>query len=233
MASSGGEAPRSVGSMGWLTESAVQPRQARSIKVDQASVVNLKATLYAAEEELKVGGTADHRRKAKPVSVVSAKTAERDSKAAQQEALEAEERVKKMHDKVALYQRLAAAGQPDGNDDNGLLVDFERKSWIADAGFVPAGQEPNEPEASHSAPSVLDQFRKTLTHVEKQMVREIEAETDTARKRFEDMQAKRQHDIEQRKAMLRERKKRKTAATTTSTETGQTAISMRTAEPET
>lgn len=84
MASSGGEAPRSVGSMGWLTESAVQPRQARSIKVDQASVVNLKATLYAAEEELKVGGTADHRRKAKPVSVVSAKTAERDSKAAQQ-----------------------------------------------------------------------------------------------------------------------------------------------------
>jgi hypothetical protein len=82
MSSGGGGGGRSVGSMGWITESAVQPRHARPIQVDQASVVNLKATLYAAEQDLKSG---THEPKKKPAGiVVSAKTAARDQKAAMQ-----------------------------------------------------------------------------------------------------------------------------------------------------
>lgn len=116
-----------------------------------------------------------------------------------------------MNEKVAMYQRLQSLGTAD--DDS--LIDFERKTWEEDAGFV---REGNVPEMAPPKPlqkeDVLDQFRKTLTHVEKQMVKEVEAETELARQRFNDMQAKRLQDIEQRKMMLRERKRRKATTPT-------------------
>ena len=102
-------------SLGWLTESAIQPRKAKPIQIDQSSVLNLKATLFETEEDLKTSADGSGRRIARS-SATSSKLGslgsknkgvlERDRKAAEQEQLEQIQRQQKMREKVEMYQKL-------------------------------------------------------------------------------------------------------------------------------
>ena len=70
--------------------------------------------------------------------------------------------------------------------------------------IVGLGSTPQRPREA-----VLNAAYKTLTHVEKKMLEEVEQETAQARARFADMKSKRSSELQERRKKLMARKKRK------------------------
>ncbi|CAD7702396.1 unnamed protein product [Ostreobium quekettii] len=143
---------RAVESLGWLTESALQPRKRRAIDgVTPGTLIDLKAQLYRTQEEARLaaeaeGGKPPRRKTGKDVVIKNPGVEERDQKDrlhVKSTADRASECYAALERKADLYNRIMRGEVRD--DDDIYEVDFLRKGSGHDReGPQPPGEELGE-----------------------------------------------------------------------------------------
>ena len=125
--------------LGWITESTILPSKPHQIEeVGQASLVDLKAALYASEERAKAiqrdpaaRATEEQRRRelraADPLGAKNRGVSERDEADSRADAEEAERREEALRRKAAVYEQMARGEAVGERAEAACLVDFELK----------------------------------------------------------------------------------------------------------
>ena len=216
------------GSLGWITESTILPRKAHEIEnVGQASIVDLKAALYASEEQVRTmqedpaARAAEQRRREqlRSADALGAKNrgvAERSAADERREQEAEERREEAMRRKADMYEQMMR-GEDVGDErvSAGALVDFELKQL--NARDRSSGADDNDDDGTGSRRDAAARLawereareaedaarRKAERHAEEHATTQ---ETAASRSHAALQRGKRQRALDERRALIRQKR---------------------------